>query len=75
MERREAEEVRVEKLSQLQQGMYTAPSKVTVVEWFRSWLESPQGLAETTRAGYEVDVKRIVKSLGPENYDDSHRRS
>lgn len=30
----------------------------------RRWLEGRQGLAETTLAGYEVDVRRIVKGLG-----------
>ena len=63
--KREAEEERVEKLSQLQQGMYTAPSKVTVAEWLNTWLEGRQGIAETTRSGYQIDIRRIIKGLGP----------
>ena len=62
--RREAEEARVQLLSQLQQDTYTAPSKVTVAEWLNMWLDGRQGIAETTRAGYEIDVRRIVKALG-----------
>lgn len=63
--KREAEEARVDLLSQLQQDTYTAPSTVTVREWLTTWLDGRQGIAETTRAGYEIDVRRIVKAFGP----------
>lgn len=62
--KREAEEARVQLLSQLQQDTYTAPSKVTVAEWLNMWLDGRQGIAQTTRAGYEIDVRRIIKALG-----------
>jgi integrase len=46
-------------------GLYVAPSKITVAEWLKGWLEGRQGLAETTRDGYERDARRVVAGLGP----------
>jgi len=63
--KREAVEARVAKLSELHQGLYTAPSKVTTARWLNEWLEGRQGIAETTKSGYEVDIRRLIKVLGP----------
>lgn len=64
--KREAEAARVEILSRMAQGIYVAPSKVTVAEWCAEWLEDRQGIAETTRVGYRSDVKRIARGdIGP----------
>jgi len=62
--RDEAEAAQIEILSSLAKGAYVSPSKVTLGEWLESWLENRQGLADTTRVGYEVDVRRINKALG-----------
>lgn len=63
--KREAEQARVEILGRLAQGVYVSPSKVTVADWLPLWLEGRTSIAETTRNGYGVDVRRIVKELGP----------
>lgn len=62
--KREAETARVEILSSMQRGEYVPPSKVTVDEWLTQWLDGRTNLAETSRGGYEADVKRISKGLG-----------
>lgn len=62
--KREAETARVEILASLQRGEYVAPSKVTVAGWLDQWLAGRTNLAETSRGGYESDVKRISKGLG-----------
>ncbi|CAN5814533.1 tyrosine-type recombinase/integrase [soil metagenome] len=59
-----AEQARIEILSSMQNGVYVAPSKVTVAAWLAQWLEGRTNLAETSRGGYEADVKRISKGLG-----------
>lgn len=68
--RREAETARVEILSRLQRGEYVPPSRVTVGEWLDPWLEGRTGLAETTRASYETDVRRLRDGLGPHRLRD-----
>lgn len=62
--KRDAEAARVEILALMQRGEYVAPSKVTVGEWLRQWLDSRTNLAETSRGGYESDIRRISKGLG-----------
>lgn len=62
--KREAETARIEILASMQRGEYVAPSKVTVAEWLRQWLDGRTNLAETSRGGYESDIKRISKGLG-----------
>ena len=68
--KREAEAARIEILSRLATGEYVPPNKITVQEWLTTWLESRVSLAETTIAGYEVDVRRVVKALGPRRLRD-----
>ena len=63
--KREAEETRIAKLAELQQGTYSGPSKKRVAEWLDEWLATKVNLASTTRAGYVRDIKRINKVLGP----------
>ncbi len=62
--KREAEADRVEILSKLQHGLYVPPTPVTVGEWLRTWLEGRTGIAETTRDGYENEVRRLTAGLG-----------
>jgi integrase len=62
--KREAESARVEILARLQQGVYVAPSKATVAEWFSQWLAARVGLAETTLDGYERDARRVTAEIG-----------
>ena len=59
-----AEEARIVILSSLQRGEYVPPSKQTLGEWLEVWLEGRTGLADTTRDGYEYEVKRVSKTLG-----------
>ena len=61
--KRAAEEARIEILSKLATGEYVPPNKVTVRQWLGSWLPARQ-IADTTRAAYEVDVRRLVEGLG-----------
>lgn len=62
--KKEAEQARVHILASIQNGEYVAPSKLTVDQWLGEWLEGHTGLAETSRGGYESDVKRITRGLG-----------
>ena len=68
--KRAAEAARIEILSCLQRGEYSPPSKQTLGEWLKVWLEGRTGLADTTRDGYEREVKRVSKALGPRRLSD-----
>ena len=49
---------------------FVKPSNLTVGEWLDEWLETKVNLRSTTRAGYERDVRRIKKALGPRKLRD-----
>src|SRR5690606_34712725 len=59
--KKEAETARIEILSQLQSGIYVAPSKITLAEWLAGWLDGRMGLADTTMDGSRRDSKRILE--------------
>lgn len=65
-----AEEARIVILSSLQRGEYVPPSKQTLGEWLEVWLDGRTGLADTTRDGYEREVKRVSKTLGSRRLTD-----
>lgn len=62
--KKDAEAARVEILSKLAQGVYVPPSRQTVGEWLETWLAGRQGLAETTKATYEHELRRLTTALG-----------
>jgi integrase len=65
--KRDAEAERIEILSRLQHGAYTAPSKITVAEFLRNeWLPAKTPTIEGTTLGtYRSDIQsKIVPALG-----------
>ena len=65
--KRDAEAERIEILSRLQRGAYTAPSKITVAEFLRrDWLPAKTPTIEaTTLATYRSDIgSKIIPALG-----------
>lgn len=68
--KRDAEVARVELLSKLAQGTYVPPSRQTLGDWLESWLDGRQGLAETTKATYAHELRRVTKALGPRQLRD-----
>lgn len=62
--KREAERVQAKLVHDLDQGMYSEPSRLTVAEYMRDWLEAKPNLAQTTREGYQRELKRVTKRLG-----------
>jgi len=63
--KRDAEAARVEILSRLQHGEYVSPSKLTVAAYLDHWLESRKNIADTTRATYRHEIRRVSDLLGP----------
>ncbi len=63
--KRDAEAARIEILSKMASGRYVAPSKITVGEYAHRWLDQRKNLAETTKATYRFELKRITDVLGP----------
>lgn len=57
-------------MSQMRNGLYMSPSKMTVAEWLTPWLEGRTGLAATTRDGYTRDIKRVTNKLGNQRLRD-----
>jgi integrase len=65
--KRDAEAERIEILSRLQHGAYTAPSKITVAEFLRNdWLPAKTPTIEATTLGtYRSDIdSKIIPALG-----------
>jgi len=68
--KREAERVQAKLVHDLDQGVYSEPSRLTVVEYMRGWLEAKPNLAQTTREGYRRELKRVSKHLGDRKLKD-----
>lgn len=62
--KREAERAQAKLVHDLDQGVYSEPSRLTVAEYVRDWLEDKPNLAQTTREGYQRELKRVTKRLG-----------
>ena len=63
--KREAKAREAALLTEVAQDTFSKPTKVTVAKWLDEWLETKVNLASATRAGYQRDIKRIKKALGP----------
>lgn len=46
------------------EGTFTAKSKITVSEFLDKWLEGREGIRENTRAGYKADLKPVYDECG-----------
>lgn len=62
--KREAERAQARLVHNLDQGVYTEPSSLSVAEYVTGWLEAKPNLAQTTREGYQRELKRVTKRLG-----------
>lgn len=62
--KREAERVQAKLVHELDIGIYSEPSQVTVADYLHDWLTAKLNLAQTTREGYQRELKRIIKYLG-----------
>jgi hypothetical protein len=54
--KREAERVQAKLVHDLDQGVYSEPSRLTVAEYVKDWLEAKPNLAHTTREGYQREL-------------------
>src|SRR5690606_786227 len=59
--KREAERVQAKLVHELDMGIYSEPSQVKVADYLRDWLAAKPNLAQTTREGYQRELKRIIK--------------
>src|SRR5690606_15863811 len=62
--KREAERDQAKLVHELDTGMYSEPSRLTVSEYVTEWLEAKPNLAQTSREGYRRELKRVTKYLG-----------
>lgn len=62
--KREAERAQAKLVHELDTGAYVEPSHVKVAAYLSDWLEAKPNLAQTTKEGYQRDLKRATRHLG-----------